>query len=181
MLKNMEPLILPYNKILPKISPAAFIAPGAAIIGDVEIGAGSGVWFNVTIRADVAEIRIGERSNIQDGTSVHVTRNGHPTIIGNGVTVGHAALLHACRLEDNSFVGMGAIVMDDTVVESNAMLAAGAMLTPGKRVPGGQLWAGRPAKYFRDLSAEEIAFIPISSANYARHVEEYLLELNAKS
>ncbi len=173
----MKPLILPYKGILPKIAADAFIAPGSAVIGDVEIGAKVGIWFNVTIRGDVAEIRIGERTNIQDGTSIHVTRGGHPTIIGSGVTVGHAALLHACRIGDNAFIGMGAIVMDDAVVESGAMVAAGAMVTPGKRVPKGQLWAGRPAKYFRDLTQEEIDFIPISAENYVKHVEEYLAEL----
>ena len=173
----MKPLILPYKTILPKIASDAFIAPGSAVIGDVEIGAKCGVWFNCTIRGDVAEIRIGERTNIQDGSTIHVTRNGHPTIIGAGVTVGHAALLHACKIEDNAFIGMGAVVMDDVIIESGAMIAAGAMVTPGKRVPKGQLWAGRPAKYFRDLTPEEIAFIPISAANYVKHVEEYLAEL----
>ncbi len=172
----MKPLIIPYKSILPKIAADAFIAPGAAIIGDVVIGAKCGVWFNCTIRGDVAFVRIGERTNIQDGTEIHVTRNGHPTIIGSGVTIGHSCTIHAATLEDNCFVGMGALVMDDTVIESGAMLAAGAMLTPGKRIPKGQLWAGRPAKYFRDLTPEEVAFIPISAANYVKHVEEYLAE-----
>jgi len=172
----MKPLILPYKGILPKISKSAFIAPGSAIIGDVEIGEQCGVWFNCTLRGDVAEIRIGDRTNIQDGTEIHVTRNGHPTIIGAGVTIGHSCTIHACRIEDNAFIGMGALLMDDAIVESGAMLAAGAMLTPGKRIPKGQLWAGRPAKYFRDLTPEEIKFIPISAANYVKHVEEYLNE-----
>ena len=172
----MKPLILPYKGVLPKIAASAFIAPSASIIGDVEIGEKVGVWFNCTIRGDVAEIRIGERTNVQDGTTIHVTRHGHPTIIGSGVTIGHAALLHACRIEDNSFIGMGAIVMDDAIIESGSMVAAGALVTPGKRIPKGQLWAGRPAKYFRDLTEEEVAFIPISAANYVKHVEEYLAE-----
>jgi carbonic anhydrase/acetyltransferase-like protein (isoleucine patch superfamily) len=173
----MKPLILPYKGVLPRISEKAFVAPSASIIGDVEIGAGSGIWFNCVVRGDVEWVKIGEHTNIQDGTVIHVTRGGHPTRIGSGITVGHSCILHACTLEDNSFIGMGALVMDDAVVESGAMLAAGAQLTPGKRVPKGQLWAGRPAKYFRDLTQAEIDFIPKSAENYYKHVNEYLSEL----
>ena len=163
-----------YNGISPKIAHDAFIAPGSHIIGDVEIGSKAGIWFNCVIRGDVAHIRIGERTNIQDGTVIHVTRKGHPTIIGSGVTVGHKALLHACKLEDSSFVGMGAIIMDDVIVESGAMVAAGALVTPNKIVKKGQIWAGNPAKYFRDLTEQEAEFIKISENNYVKHVEEYL-------
>ena len=170
----MKANLLPYNGILPKIAADSFIAPGSHIIGDVEIGNKVGIWFNCVIRGDVAKIRIGDRTNIQDGTIIHVTRGGHPTIIGKGVTVGHKAVLHACRLEDSCFVGMGAIVMDDVVVESGAMVAAGALVTPRKVVKAGQIWAGSPAKYLRDLTTEESAFIKISEANYVKHVEEYL-------
>jgi len=166
--------ILPYKNILPKIGANVYIAPNAAVIGDVEIGEEVGIWFNVTIRGDVEPIKIGARTNIQDGTVIHCTRGGHPTTIGQGVTVGHAAILHACAIHDNAFIGMGAIVMDDCVIESGAMLAAGAVLTPRKTIPSGQLWAGSPAKFFRDLSAEEISFIPKSAANYVKHVYEYL-------
>ena len=173
----MKPIILPYKGVLPRISDKAFVAPSSSIIGDVEIGAGSGIWFNCVVRGDVEWIKIGERTNVQDGTVIHVTRNGHPTRIGSGVTIGHSCVLHACTIEDNSFIGMGALVMDDAVVESGAMLAAGAQLTPGKRVPKGQLWAGRPAKYFRDLTQAEIDFIPKSAENYYKHVLEYLEEL----
>jgi carbonic anhydrase/acetyltransferase-like protein (isoleucine patch superfamily) len=164
----------PYKGISPRIAKDAFIAPSADIIGDVEIGSLSGIWYGVVIRGDVAEIRIGDRTNIQDGTVIHVTRNGHPTHIGSGVTIGHRALLHACRLEDSCFVGMGAVIMDDVVVESGAMVAAGALVTPGKNVPKGQIWAGNPAKYFRDLTEKESAFIKISEENYVKHVYEYL-------
>jgi len=119
----MTPLILPYKGISPRISEKAFIAPSASIVGDVEIGAGSGIWFNCVVRGDVEWVKIGERTNVQDGTVIHVTRNGHPTRIGSNVTIGHACILHACTIEDYSFVGMGALVMDDAVIESGAMLA----------------------------------------------------------
>ena len=169
--------ILPYKNIRPKISDKAFIAPTAAIIGDVDIGEGTGVWFGCSVRGDVNDIRIGKRTNIQDGSVIHVTRNVQGTYIGDEVTIGHMALLHACTIEDRAFIGMGAIVMDEAVVETYGMLAAGAMLTPGKRVLSGQLWAGRPAKYWRDLTQEERDSIPVSAENYARHVTEYLAEM----
>ncbi len=160
--------------VSPVISDKAFIAPGAAIIGDVHIGADTGVWFGCVIRGDVQAIRIGERTNIQDGTVIHVTRDTGPTTIGSGVTIGHSVLLHACTLEDNCFIGMRATVMDGAIVESGAMVAAGALVTPGKRVPSGQLWAGSPAKFFKDLSSQELAFFPVSAENYVRHAREYL-------
>jgi carbonic anhydrase/acetyltransferase-like protein (isoleucine patch superfamily) len=170
----MHKNFLTYKGLSPKIAPDAFIASSVDIIGDVQIGSKSGIWFGCVLRGDVAEIRVGERTNIQDGTTIHVTRNGHPTIIGSGITIGHKALLHACKLEDSCFVGMGAIIMDDVIVESGAMVAAGALVTPGKIVKKGQIWAGSPAKYFRDLTEHEIAYIKISEDNYVRHAEEYL-------
>lgn len=170
----MKPLILPYRGIYPTIAPDAFIAPGAVIIGDVHIGSQSNVWFGCVIRGDVNYIRIGERTNIQDGSVVHVTRKTGPTLIGNGVTIGHSVLLHACTLEDDCFVGMHSTAMDGAVVESGGWLAAGALLTPGKRVPKGQVWAGNPAKYLRDLKDGEISFIPVSAQNYVELGQEYL-------
>lgn len=175
-----SPIIMPYkgeyapNGVSPRICERAFVAPGAAVIGDVEIGAESGIWFGTVIRGDVNYIRIGERTNIQDGTVIHVTRKTGPTIIGSGVTVGHSVLMHACTLQDNCFVGMRATIMDGVVVESGAMVAAGALVTPNKHIPSGQLWAGSPARYFRDLSPEEIDFFPVSAENYVKHVHEYL-------
>ena len=159
---------------MPTIADDAFIAPNAVIIGDVHIGSKSNVWFGCTIRGDVNHIRIGERTNIQDGTVIHVTRKVGPTIIGSGITIGHSALLHACTLEDDCFVGMGATVMDDAVIESNGMLAAGALLTPRKRIESGQLWAGNPASYFRDLKPAEADFIPVSAQNYVELGAEYI-------
>lgn len=175
-----KPYILPYTGpnhlkgISPTISPKAFIAPGSAIIGDVEIGEDTGIWFGCVVRGDVHTVRIGSRTNIQDGTIIHVTRKTAPTFIGNGVTVAHCALIHGATLEDGCFVGMRATVMDGAIIESGAWVAAGALVTPGKRVPKGQIWAGNPAKYFRDLKEEEVAYIPKSAALYVEHAREYL-------
>lgn len=170
----MSPSLLPYFCTYPNIADDAFIAAGCCIIGDVTIGSKSGIWFNCVIRGDVAPVVIGERTNIQDGTVIHVTRGGYPTRIGSRVTIGHKVLLHACTIEDDSFIGMGAIVMDRVVVESGAMVAAGALVAPGKRVKKGEIWAGNPARFFRMMTEEESAFIAISEANYTLHAEEYL-------
>ena len=149
------PIILPHHGKTPKIHQDAFIAPGAVIIGDVEIGADSSIWFGCVLRGDVNVIRIGQRSNLQDGTIVHVAAAGQGTYVGNDVTVGHAALLHACTLDDNSFVGIRATVLDAAKVCRYGVVAAGALLTGGKTVPEGQLWAGSPAKFWREVGAEE--------------------------
>lgn len=173
-----QPLILPYKGIMPRIAEGVFIAPNATIIGDVEIGAGSNIWFGCVIRGDVCPIRIGERTNIQDGTVIHVTRKVGPTTIGSGITIGHSALLHACTLEDDCFIGMHATVMDHAVVEKGAMLAAGALLAPHKRVPTGELWAGNPAKLFREMKQSEKDFIPVSAQNYVELANEYHMQLS---
>ena len=158
----------------PQVDPAAFVAPGAILIGDIEIGPEASIWYNCVLRGDVNRIRIGARTNIQDGSVLHVDSPrpgldaGLPTLIGEEVLIGHLAMVHGCILHDRSFVGLGAIVMDGCEIESGGMLAAGAMLTPGKRIPSGQLWAGRPAKYVRDLSPEEQA---MNLAGVAHYVE----------
>lgn len=186
---SLAPVIIPYRGVVPRIDPTAFIAPGAVIVGDVEIGAESSVWFGCVIRGDVNRIRIGARTNIQDGTVIHVASaeqparmgagaapppwQGYPTIIGDGVTVGHMALLHACTLQDRAFVGMKAAVMDGAAIESEGMLAAGALLTPGKTVRKGELWAGSPAKFWRNLSPEDIAQFDLRARQYAELASEY--------
>lgn len=167
-------LILPYRGVMPTIDPSAFIADNAVIIGDVHIGAESNVWFNCVLRGDVHEIRIGRRTNIQDGTIIHTTRNVAGTYVGDEVTVGHKALLHACTVETNAFVGMGAIILDEAVIEGGAMVAAGALVSPKKRVPTGQLWAGQPAKFMRDLTQADLDFFPVSADNYVKLSREYL-------
>jgi gamma-carbonic anhydrase len=155
----------------PQIDPAAFVAPGAQLIGDVAIGPDSSIWYNCVLRADVNRIRIGARTNIQDGTVIHVDspRNGGeglPTIIGDDVLIGHLVMLHGSILHDRAFVGLGSIVMDGCIIESDGMLAAGAMLTPGKTICSGELWMGRPAKKLRDLSPQEIAGNRAGVAHY---------------
>src|SRR3546814_16704422 len=129
-------LFLPFGARYPAVAPESFIAPNGPVIGGTESGAGSSVWFCCVLRGDVNSIRVGAGSNIQDGSSVHVTRAKFGTVIGSGVTIGHLALIHGCTLEDHSFVGMQATVMDGCVIESEGMLAAGALLTPGKRKIG---------------------------------------------
>ncbi len=164
--------LLSFDGKTPVIDPTAFVAPGARLIGDIEIGADASIWYNCVLRGDVNRIRIGARTNVQDGTVIHVDSPepghdaGFPTIIGEDVLIGHLAMVHGCTLEDRAFVGLGSIVMDGGVIEGDAMLAAGAMLTPGKRIPSGQLWAGRPAKYVRDLGAAEIAGMRRGVAHY---------------
>ena len=164
--------LIAFGGHVPQIDPSAFIAPGARLIGDVEIGPDASIWYNCVLRGDVNRIRIGARTNIQDGTVIHVDSpkagdaEGHATIIGEDVLIGHLAMVHGCILHDRAFVGLGAIVMDGCAIESDAMLAAGAMLTPGKTIPAGQLWAGRPAKYVRDLSAADLEGMRSGVAHY---------------
>jgi carbonic anhydrase/acetyltransferase-like protein (isoleucine patch superfamily) len=168
-----QPLILPYRNHAPRIAPSAFIAPGATVIGDVEIGDEANLWFGVIVRGDVHEIRIGARTNVQDGTVIHGTRRKFAVDVGAEVTIGHMALLHACTLEDRSFVGMKACVMDGARVETGAMVAAGAVVTPGKRVPKGQVWAGNPARYMRDVTDAELARIDELARLYSELGAEY--------
>lgn len=163
-----EPIILPYKGIMPTIAPDAFVAPGAVVVGDVHIGAQSSVWYGCVIRGDVCPIRIGARTNIQDGSIIHVTRETGPTTIGDGITIGHKALLHACTIEDNSFVGMGSIILDRATIASQGMLAAGGVLTPGKTIPAGELWAGNPAKLLRPLKQAELDWFPGSAEHYVK-------------
>jgi carbonic anhydrase/acetyltransferase-like protein (isoleucine patch superfamily) len=145
-----------FGGVTPTIHETTFIAPGAHVIGDVHIGAEAGIWFNCVIRGDVNAIRIGARSNIQDGTIVHVTSQRFSTTIGNGVLIGHLCLIHGCSIEDCSFVGMGSTVMDGCVLEEHGMLGAGSLLSPGKVIRKGQLWLGRPARFVRELSPAEL-------------------------
>jgi carbonic anhydrase/acetyltransferase-like protein (isoleucine patch superfamily) len=143
--------------ITPRIAPDAFIAPTAAVIGDVVIGSETGIWFHCLVRGDMEFIHIGARTNIQDGTVIHVDSGGYSTTIGDDVTVGHNAVIHACTLKNRAFVGISATVLDGAIIEEGGMLAAGGLLTPGKVIGPNELWAGTPARLLRVMSPEERA------------------------
>ncbi|WP_428027936.1 gamma carbonic anhydrase family protein [Altererythrobacter sp.] len=171
--------IVPIHGKTPRIHESAFIAPGCTIIGDVEIGADSSIWYNCVLRADVSPIRIGERSNVQDGSVLHCDPprpgdpDGSPLIIGDDVLIGHMAMVHGCTIHDRGFVGLGAIAMNKSVIGSDAMLAAGAMLTEGKVMEPRMLWAGRPAKPLRELNEAAIAGMRIGVAHYAENAKAH--------
>ena len=173
--QNGGPIIESFMGLSPEISQSAFLASSAVISGAVRIGDDVSIWHNVTLRGDANYITIGKGTNIQDNSCVHIDSSRYPTIIGDYVTIGHSAIIHACTLGDESFVGMGAIVMDGAVIEPQAMVAAGAMVTPGKTVPSGELWAGRPAKKMRDLTEGEMAELRISALRYIEFGRAYRL------
>ncbi|MFO7766036.1 MAG: gamma carbonic anhydrase family protein [Pelovirga sp.] len=162
-----------YRGITPRLDDTVFRAGSAEIIGDVEVGEFSSLWYHVVVRGDVNYIRIGDRTNIQDGTVIHVTNKVHPTIIGDDVTVGHNVTLHGCTIGNRCLIGMGAIVMDGVVIADDAMVAAGALVTPGTHVPSGTLFAGSPARQKRALTTEEIAGLLQSAQNYLEYVKTY--------
>jgi len=141
----------------PTIDPTAWVAPTAVLIGDVRLGPGANIWFNCVLRADTNPIIVGARSNIQDGTIIHVDHGANFTEIGDDVTVGHAAIIHACKLRNRAFVGMGATVLDGAVIEEGGLLSANGLLSPGKRIGRYELWMGAPAKPARVMSEEERA------------------------
>lgn len=170
--------VLPFKGKRPKLAERVFVAPGASVIGDVEIGADSGIWYGCVLRGDVNEIRIGARVNLQDGTVIHVATHGQGCYIGDDVSVGHMALLHACTVEAGGFVGMKAVVMDGAKVEAGAMVAAGALITPGKVVKSGELWAGWPAKYKRDLTDEDRKMMRWTASHYADLAKEHVESLS---
>ena len=157
MTRPSKPFVAPFLGHYPEIDASAYIAETAAIVGAVRISSNSSIWHQVTLRGDNNFITVGEGTNIQDNSCVHISSHDYPTIIGNYVNIGHCALVHACHLHDHAFVGMGSIVMDGSIIETDGMLAAGSLLTARKNIPAGELWAGRPARKMRDLSADEIA------------------------
>lgn len=164
--------IISINGKTPQIDPSAFIAPGCRIIGDVVIGPDVSIWYNCVLRADVSHIRIGARSNIQDGSVIHCDGpmphrpEGYPTIIGEDVLIGHMAMVHGCTLADRAFVGLKATVMNGCRIGSDAMLAAGALLTENKEIPGRELWAGAPARRVRDIDDAQASGMQAGVAHY---------------
>ncbi len=172
-----RPGIFSYRGTFPRVHPTVMIAPGAVVVGDVEIGQGSSVWFNAVVRGDVNWVRIGSETNIQDLAMLHVTHETHPLTVGNRVTVGHQACLHGCTIGDLCLIGIGAIVLDGAIVESNSLVAAGAVVTPGKIVESGTLVAGVPAKFVRRLDSAELENLNASALRYVEYAEEMMRPL----
>lgn len=173
--------IQPFQDQLPRIGARAYIAEGAWVIGDVELGDDASVWPTAVVRGDVNFVRIGARSNIQDGAVLHVShdgphlrRGGFATVVGDDVTIGHKAIVHACRIGNAALIGMGAIVLDGAVVEEHGFVGAGALVAPGKVVGSGELWLGNPARMARRLNDAEIAALYYSAQHYVRLKDKYL-------
>ncbi len=167
-------LIRPFGDTSPRIGADTFVAENASVIGDVEIGARSSVWYGVVLRGDVYHIRIGDETSIQDNTVVHVTAGRHATVVGSRCTVGHSVVLHGCTVEDECIIGMGAIVMDRAVIGRGSIVGAGALVTPGTIVEPGQLVLGSPARAKRALGGDELTFIQVSAAHYVDLGRRYL-------
>jgi len=166
-------MIAPFGDKRPSIDPTAFVVDSAVVIGDVVLGPEASLWYHAVVRGDVERVRIGPRTNIQDNATVHVTRERWPTIVGAGVTVGHAAVLHGCTVGDHCLVGIGAIVLDGALVEGECLIGAGALLAPGSRFPPRSLLLGSPAKRVRDLTGDEVARLHESAANYVEYARTY--------
>jgi gamma-carbonic anhydrase len=166
-------MIHPFDGKTPRLDSTAYVHTSVQVIGDVIVGAHSSLWPNVVVRGDVHQVLIGARTNIQDNSTVHVTRNRFATVIGDDVTAGHNAILHGCRIGNLCLIGMGAIVLDGVEVGDECMIGAGALLTPGTRIPPGQLVLGSPAKPIRTLHGDEIAFLRQSARNYVEYAERY--------
>lgn len=167
-------MLRPYRGQMPRVHASVFIDDSAQVIGDVEIGEESSVWMCVVMRGDVNRIRIGARTNIQDGTIVHVMKDTHPTIIGNDVTVGHAAVVHGCTIEDRCLIGMGAILLNGVVVGSGSIVAAGTLLPEGTVVPPRSLVMGAPGKVRRTLGDEDLAEIQMYADRYVAYRLDYM-------
>jgi len=176
---SKEQQLFPYQDLYPSLHSTVFLAPGVIIIGDVQIGKYSSVWYNSVIRGDVYYIKIGDHTNIQDCSMLHVTNDKFPINIGNKVTVAHSVKLHGCTLKDLSFIGIGAILLDGSIVEEKAMVAAGAVVPPGFVVPSGKLAAGIPAKIIRDLTESEIADIEVNANRYTEYSQITIESLSA--
>jgi carbonic anhydrase/acetyltransferase-like protein (isoleucine patch superfamily) len=169
--------VLPYEGRWPVLGARVFLAPGAQLVGDVEVGEDASFWFHTAARGDVHWIRVGARTNVQDGAVLHVSHRTHPLAIGAGVVVGHQAVLHGCTVEDGALIGIGARVLDGAVIEAGAQVGAGAVVAPGHRIPAGQLALGVPARVARPLSAEESRRIVETAARYVALKEQYRLVL----
>src|SRR3982750_4358077 len=166
-------MIRAYQGTRPQVHPTAFIEESAQVIGDVSVGEESSVWFNAVVRGDCYYIRIGNRTNVQDGTVIHVTTGTHATVLEDEVTVGHNVTLHGCYVERGSLIGIGSIVMDAVRVGAQSLVAAGSLLTPGTQIPPRSLVMGAPAKVKRPLTDEEVEGLAVFWQNYVRYIEMY--------
>ena len=164
----------------PLISESCFISDSADVIGDVEIGENSSIWFGSVVRGDMNQIRIGSKTNIQDNSVVHVTTKVAPTFIGNGVTIGHRAIIHGCTINDNCLIGMGCIIMDLAIIGKGSIIAAGALIPPGMKVPSRKLMVGIPAKPIRDITSQEYSDIKESALHYILFSRKYKKLQNLK-
>lgn len=173
--------VRPYRDIVPTLGARAYVDPAASVIGDVVLGDDVSIWPFTVVRGDVNFVRIGARTNVQDGSVIHVSHDGphaklggFATVIGADVTIGHKAIVHACRIEDACLIGMGAIVLDGAVVRKHGFVGAGALVAPGKEVGAGELWLGNPARRARMLSDAEIEALYYSAQHYVRLKDDYL-------
>jgi Carbonic anhydrases/acetyltransferases, isoleucine patch superfamily len=166
-------MLRPYRGTLPRVHPTAYIDDSAQIIGDVEIGEESSVWMSVVIRGDVHRIRIGRRTNVQDGTVVHVMKDAHPTTVGDNVTIGHGAIVHGCTVEDQCLIGMGAILLNGSHIGTQTIVAAGTLVVEGMKVPPRSLVMGSPGKVKRLLTHAEIAEIQLYADRYVQYRLDY--------
>jgi len=169
-------MLLPYKGKSPELHETVYVEASARIIGDVIIGAYTSVWFNAVVRGDVNYIRIGERTNVQDNSVLHVTKDVYPLIIGSDVTIGHNAVLHGCIVKDRCLIGMGSIILDDAEIGEDTIVGAGALVTEGTKVPPGSLILGAPARVVRKLSGEEVERILTAAKNYLEYTQNYIKE-----
>jgi len=169
-------MLLPYKGKRPKLHETVYVEASARIIGDVIIGAYASVWFNAVVRGDVNYIRIGERTNVQDNSVLHVTKDVYPLIIGSDVTIGHNAVLHGCIVKDRCLIGMGSIILDDAEIGEDTIVGAGALVTERMKVPPKSLILGAPARVVRKLSGEEVERILTAAKNYLEYTQNYIKE-----
>ncbi|MCE9680557.1 gamma carbonic anhydrase family protein [Shewanella sp. AS1] len=178
----MTKSIRSYKGTQPQFDASVYIDQACVLVGDIQLDTDASVWPLVAARGDVNFIKIGKRSNVQDGTVLHVTRkspsrpDGHPLIIGDDVTIGHKAMLHGCRVGNRVLIGMGAIILDGAIVEDDVIVGAGTLVPPGKTLESGHLYVGSPAKMARPLTEAELQFLPQSADNYVRLKNEYIEE-----
>ncbi|HYC53382.1 MAG TPA: gamma carbonic anhydrase family protein [Candidatus Binatia bacterium] len=166
-------MIRPYQQLAPRIHPSAWIAPSAHVIGEVEIGPQSSIWYGCVVRGDIFHIRIGARTNVQDQSVLHVTHDRYATILHDDITVGHRVVLHGCTIESGALVGIGAIVLDQAVIGEGALVAAGSLVTPGTKIAAGMVAMGAPARVVREVTDAERAWMQESSRNYVSYAARH--------